>query len=127
MLRDKLVERGKGVSGVPRGDAGESTPAAGGGAESSGPRGVAWRRNASGGGIAVRDDVDKVSFSGGAPAAVAPAGDADDATTAVASSSSTPRAAGSIDASKVHIFATSFYTKLSERHERPSDVSQTIA
>ncbi|CBJ31397.1 hypothetical protein Esi_0251_0019 [Ectocarpus siliculosus] len=72
MLGDKHVERGNGVFGVPRGDA----------------------------------------------------GDADDATTAVASS--TPRSAGSIDANKVHIFASSFYTKLSERDERPSDISQII-
>ncbi|CAN0425010.1 unnamed protein product, partial [Ectocarpus sp. 12 AP-2014] len=101
-----LVERGKGAFGVPRGDAGESTRDAGGGAASSGsckslgPGGVAWRRNASGGGVAVRDDVDEGCSSGGTPAAVAPAGDADDATTAVASSGSTPRAAISIDANK---------------------------
>ncbi|CAN0484791.1 unnamed protein product, partial [Ectocarpus sp. 12 AP-2014] len=96
----------KGVFGVPRGDAGESTRDTGGGAASNGcckslgPGGVAWRRNARGGGVAVRDDVDEGCSSGGAPAAVAPAGDADDATTAVASIGSTPRAAGSIDASK---------------------------
>lgn len=119
MLEEQFGDRGNGVLVVARRDAVEGSRDSGGVAASSGDGrdlgtgGVAGPGDVSGGGVAAGDDLDEGSETGGLPAGVTGGG-------------STPRAVGSFDANKAHMFASTFYQKLAESPGMSLNVSQFL-
>ncbi|CBJ32026.1 SUMO deconjugating cysteine peptidase Ulp2 [Ectocarpus siliculosus] len=123
MTREAFRQRGTGGGGVGTGHDGEDSRDPGGEGASSGsssqdagPRGDAERWNGGGGSVAAGADGNQGGDARGLAAAAAPACDTGDAAAAVVGSGGrTKPNCGCMDETKVHIFSSSFFTKLVEK------------